>query len=140
MHDTTDSERDRAAEAATARRRSTKRRRPVQRSLGDLLDAVPYIAFLGVPVAALMLDAAIPGRPDPGDAYRRWWIVGRFALWFYVPSILACGLVEWQARRQGWARTCVIVRVVRWAHFLAAFGPIIGLVVFLAMSGALVPF
>ncbi len=108
--------------------------------LRAMLDGIPYIALLGLPVAGLILAVAIPGSADPGDAYMAWWIVAYFAAIAYIPSMLACGLVEWQARRRGWTRTRTVIRVVRWMHFLVAFGPAIGLVGHMALTDTLMPF
>lgn len=112
----------------------------VLRSLGAALDLVPYLALLALPFVFGAWALGTPGISNPDSAYEIWWTRGMIATVLYAPSMAVCALVEWLSRRRGWWRLRIGVRVFRWAHFLAVYGPIGALFASIALPPAWQPF
>lgn len=89
------------------------------------VDTIPYLAVLAVPFAWAFWAMGVAGNATPEEIESSLMFKGYLATLLYVPSMAVCGLVDWYSRRRKWSVVPKIARVFRWAHFLAAMGPII---------------
>ena len=109
------------------------RPRDAVRSLGAALDLVPYLAILATPFVWAIWIMGLAGNATMEEIEASWWFKGYLAILFFIPSMALCALLErWSGRRE-WRRMRIGVRVFRWAHFLAAFGPVVALFVALLL-------
>lgn len=93
------------------------------------IDMIPYVAVLGVPVAWAFWAMGVAGNATPEEIENSWMFKGYLATLLYAPSMAVCGLLDWVSRRRDWSIVPKVVRAFRWAHFLAAMGPIIVLLI-----------
>lgn len=89
------------------------------------IDTIPYVALLALPFAWAFWAMGAPGNAAPDEIAGSWWFAGYLAFLAYAPSMAVCALGERLTRRWGWPRVRIAIRLVRWAHFAVALGPII---------------
>ncbi|ALN75015.1 MULTISPECIES: hypothetical protein [unclassified Aureimonas] len=104
------------------------RPRDLLRELGQVLNLVPYLAILATPFGFAVWVMGLGGNATMEEIEASWWFKGYLAMILFIPSMAVCALLEWWSRRRGWMRVRAGVRIFRWTHFLAAFGPIVVLI------------